>query len=55
MGAAWETAAFSLRTMGAHHQQEMQYALWGQLLFLLAPLCKRKDLDRRAACMLTGS
>ncbi|KAJ6780350.1 hypothetical protein PWT90_06545 [Aphanocladium album] len=38
MGAAWETAAFSLRTIGAHHQQEMQYALWGTLLFLLAPL-----------------
>ncbi|KAJ4154089.1 hypothetical protein LMH87_010552 [Akanthomyces muscarius] len=38
MGAAWETAAFSLRAIGAHHQQELQYALWGQLLFLLAPL-----------------
>ncbi|KAJ3480818.1 hypothetical protein NLG97_g7976 [Lecanicillium saksenae] len=38
MGAAWETAAFSLRAIGAHHQQEMQYALWGTLLFLLAPL-----------------
>ncbi|EGX90799.1 RTA1 domain protein [Cordyceps militaris CM01] len=38
MGAAWETAAFSLRTIGAHHQQERQYALWGLLLFLLAPL-----------------
>lgn len=40
MGAAWETTAFSLRAVGAHHQQELQYALWGQLLFLLAPLCK---------------
>ena len=40
MGAAWETAAFSLRTIGAHHQQERQYALWGQILFLLSPLCK---------------
>ncbi|TQW00796.1 hypothetical protein V2A60_001837 [Cordyceps javanica] len=38
MGAAWETAAFSLRTIGAHHQQERQYALWGQILFLLSPL-----------------
>ncbi|KAK8145091.1 hypothetical protein G3M48_004915 [Beauveria asiatica] len=38
MGAAWETAAFSNRTLGAHNQQERQYALWGQLLFLLAPL-----------------
>ncbi|KAM3508958.1 hypothetical protein MY10362_000843 [Beauveria mimosiformis] len=38
MGAAWETAAFSNRTLGAHYQQERQYALWGQLLFLLAPL-----------------
>ncbi|KAM3554712.1 hypothetical protein ARSEF4850_006339 [Beauveria asiatica] len=40
MGAAWETAAFSNRTLGAHNQQERQYALWGQLLFLLAPLSK---------------
>ncbi|OAA60798.1 RTA1 domain protein [Cordyceps fumosorosea ARSEF 2679] len=38
MGAAWETAAFSLRTIGSHNQQERQYAIWGTLLFLLAPL-----------------
>ncbi|OAQ99384.1 hypothetical protein LLEC1_05175 [Akanthomyces lecanii] len=49
VGAAWETAAFSLRAIGAHHQQELhqqelQYALWGQILFLLAPLCKRADV-----------
>lgn len=40
MGAAWETTAFSLRTVGAHNQQEKQYAIWGQILFLLSPLCK---------------
>ncbi|KAM3558215.1 hypothetical protein MY1884_004126 [Beauveria asiatica] len=44
MGAAWETAAFSNRTLGAHNQQERQYALWGQLLFLLAPLSKDQRL-----------
>ncbi|OAQ87902.1 RTA1 domain-containingprotein [Purpureocillium lilacinum] len=38
MGGLWETAAFIIRTLGSHNQQEMQFALWGQLLFLLAPL-----------------
>lgn len=40
MGGIWETAAFIIRTIGAHDQQQMQYAIWGLLLFLLAPLCK---------------
>ncbi|KND88824.1 hypothetical protein TOPH_06533, partial [Tolypocladium ophioglossoides CBS 100239] len=38
MGGLWETAAFVIRTVGAHNQQQMQYAIWGLLLFLLAPL-----------------
>ncbi|KAF4990690.1 hypothetical protein FDECE_14272 [Fusarium decemcellulare] len=38
MGAAWETIGFTFKTLGSHHQQNFQYLLWGQLLFLLAPL-----------------
>ncbi|KAK5987978.1 putative lipid transporter atnI [Cladobotryum mycophilum] len=38
MGGAWETAAFALRTLGAHDQQQLAYAILGQVLFLLAPL-----------------
>lgn len=41
MGAAWETAAFTLRTLGARDQQAMIYAILGQILFLLSPLCKQ--------------
>lgn len=40
MGAAWETAAFTLRTLGARDQQALIYAILGQILFLLSPLCK---------------
>jgi hypothetical protein len=39
MGGVWETAAFAIRTVGAHDQQQLQFVIWGQLLFLLAPLC----------------
>lgn len=39
MGGAWETAAFGIRTAGAHDQQQLQFRIWGQLLLLLAPLC----------------
>ncbi|KJK80487.1 hypothetical protein H634G_04726 [Metarhizium anisopliae BRIP 53293] len=38
MGGAWETAAFGIRTAGAHDQQQLQFVIWGQLLLLLAPL-----------------
>ncbi|KAJ6447143.1 RTA1 domain-containingprotein [Purpureocillium lavendulum] len=38
MGSVWETAAFIIRVLGTRDQQQMQYAIWGQLLFLLAPL-----------------
>ncbi|KAK7427481.1 hypothetical protein QQZ08_006087 [Neonectria magnoliae] len=38
MGAIWETAAFSIKTYSSHHQQELSFVIWGQLLFLLAPL-----------------
>ncbi|KAF4826517.1 putative lipid transporter atnI [Colletotrichum tropicale] len=38
VGASWETAAFILRTLGAHDQQQIGYQIGGQLLFLLAPL-----------------
>lgn len=40
MGGIWECIAFVIKTLGAHDQQELQYAIWGQILFLLAPLCK---------------
>ncbi|KAH7237880.1 hypothetical protein B0J15DRAFT_569523 [Fusarium solani] len=38
MGGAWETGAFIARTLGSRDQQEEQFAFWGQLLFILAPL-----------------
>ncbi|KAJ4327823.1 hypothetical protein N0V84_001785 [Fusarium piperis] len=38
MGAAWETIGFTFKTLGSRAQQNFQYLLWGQLLFLLAPL-----------------
>ncbi|RYC80085.1 hypothetical protein BFJ63_vAg17029 [Fusarium oxysporum f. sp. narcissi] len=38
MGGAWETGAFIARTLGSRDQQEKQFAFWGQLLFILAPL-----------------
>lgn len=38
MGATWETLAFILGALGAHHQQNLGFALAHQLLFLLAPL-----------------
>ncbi|KAF4982450.1 hypothetical protein FZEAL_1968 [Fusarium zealandicum] len=38
MGGIWETVAFSMKSLGARNQQNFHYALWGQLLFLLAPL-----------------
>lgn len=40
MGAAWETIGFTFKTLGSRNQQNFQYVLWGQLFFLLAPLCK---------------
>lgn len=40
MGGIWETAGFVIKTLGARDQQQMQYAIWGTLLFLLAPLCR---------------
>jgi hypothetical protein len=40
MGAAWETIAFAFKTLGSHHQQNIMYLTWGQLLFLLSPLCE---------------
>ncbi|KIL92702.1 hypothetical protein FAVG1_03882 [Fusarium avenaceum] len=38
MGAAWETVAFAFKTLGSHHQQNIMYLTWGQILFLLSPL-----------------
>ncbi|KAI5463524.1 RTA1 like protein-domain-containing protein [Mariannaea sp. PMI_226] len=38
MGAAWELAAFVVKTIGAHSQQNLSFVIWGTLLFLLAPL-----------------
>ncbi|KAF7542950.1 hypothetical protein G7046_g10086 [Stylonectria norvegica] len=38
MGGIWETAAFALKTYGAHNQQQQTMAVLGTLLFLLAPL-----------------
>ncbi|KAG5658346.1 hypothetical protein KAF25_010527 [Fusarium avenaceum] len=38
MGAAWETIAFAFKTLGSHHQQNIMYLTWGQILFLLSPL-----------------
>ncbi|KAK2469433.1 hypothetical protein H9L39_19150 [Fusarium oxysporum f. sp. albedinis] len=38
MGGAWETGAFIARTLGSRDQQEEQFAFWGGLLFILAPL-----------------
>ncbi|PNY26031.1 Uncharacterized protein TCAP_04034 [Tolypocladium capitatum] len=35
MAGIWETAAFIIRTIGAHDQRQMQYAIWGLLLLLL--------------------
>jgi hypothetical protein len=40
MGAAWETIAFAFKTLGSHHQQNIMYLTWGQILFLLSPLCE---------------
>lgn len=40
MGGVWETVAFTLKTLGSHRQQVESYAIIGQLLFLLSPLCK---------------
>lgn len=45
MGALWELAGFSIKTIGSRHQQEQSLAIWGQLFFLLAPLCKHPILD----------
>ncbi|KAF2830650.1 hypothetical protein CC86DRAFT_391517 [Ophiobolus disseminans] len=38
MAATWETAAFIIRAMGSHAQQNQAYATASQILFLLAPL-----------------
>lgn len=38
MGGAWETAAFILHILGAHNQQNVEFATIWQILFLLAPL-----------------
>ncbi|CAJ2500775.1 Uu.00g036280.m01.CDS01 [Anthostomella pinea] len=38
MGAAWETIAFILHSLGARDQQQVGYATGWQILFLLAPL-----------------
>ncbi|KAF7547968.1 hypothetical protein G7Z17_g7357 [Cylindrodendrum hubeiense] len=38
MGAVWELAGFTIKTLGSRNQQQTQYAIWGQLFFLLAPL-----------------
>lgn len=38
MASAWESAAFILRSLGAHNQQSGTFSLGSQLLFLLAPL-----------------
>jgi hypothetical protein len=43
MGAAWECAAFVLRTLGAHDQQNQVYAIVSTLLIFLAPLCMPLD------------
>lgn len=40
VGASWELIAFILRSLGARDQQQMGYQIGGQLLFLLAPLCR---------------
>jgi hypothetical protein len=40
MGAAWETIGFAFKTLGSRNQQNTTYLIWGQLFFLLAPLCK---------------
>ena len=40
MGATWETIGFAFKTLGSRNQQNMTYLVWGQLFFLLAPLCK---------------
>jgi hypothetical protein len=40
MGAAWETIAFAFKTLGSRDQQNITYLTLGQILFLLAPLCK---------------
>lgn len=49
MGASWELAAFTIKTLGAHDQQSLSYVIWGTLLFLLAPLCKSTNdtMDER--------
>jgi hypothetical protein len=39
MGISWEFVAFTLRTVGSQDQQNINYQIAGQLLFLLAPLC----------------
>ncbi|CAM1511689.1 Fc.00g092020.m01.CDS01 [Cosmosporella sp. VM-42] len=38
MGGIWETAGFAIKTIGTRNQQETQFAIWGQILFLLSPL-----------------
>ncbi|KAH7396713.1 RTA1 like protein-domain-containing protein, partial [Phaeosphaeria sp. MPI-PUGE-AT-0046c] len=38
MASTWETAAFVLRAIGSHHQQNQTLAIASQLFFLLAPL-----------------
>lgn len=45
MGALWELAGFAIKTVGSRNQQELSFAIWGQLFFLLAPLCKHPILD----------
>lgn len=38
MGVSWEFVSFTLRALGAHHQQSQVYSFASTILFLLAPL-----------------
>ncbi len=49
-----ETAAFAIRSAGAKDQQQMAYAIIGQLLFLLAPLCTNASRISQAPWLTSG-
>lgn len=40
MSGLWQTVSFIMRTLGARNQQSIHFVIWGQLPFLLAPLCR---------------